>query len=121
MRINPRIHNTIDSIANVYKMHPETLKKLLTPEKILENVESRVLKQSKVQEIIDYLGNPELIYDEFDPLIYNTDSQLARYYNINYRTFIKWIKPIEGLKKDDKFRRRYMPKELMLIVEHLGI
>ncbi len=121
MRINPKLHNTIDSIANVYQMHPETLKKFLKPQNIIDKNESRVLKPNKVKEIIEFLGSPELIYDEFDPIEYNTNTKLAEYYRIDYRTFLKWLKPIEGLKTENEFRKRYFPKEVKLIVEHLGI
>lgn len=120
MRINPKVHNTIDSIAGVYKMHPSTLSKFLKPQNIIDKDESRVLKQKTVLEIVEFLGSPELIDGEFDPLEYCTNTKFAEYYRINYRTFLKWLKPIQGLKAENKSRRRYFPKEVKLIVEHLG-
>ena len=119
MTINPNHHNTIESIALVYKMSPITLRELISH--LLPSNQCRVFTHLQVLKIVQYLGEPDLIESTIDPVLINTNSKLAAYYNVSRKTFSKWILPIKSdLKTDNLYRRRYLPKEVRMIVDLLG-
>ena len=48
-----------------------------------------------------------------------TKTDLARYYNVHYSTFIKWLNKIPDL-EIEKSQRKLTPKQVEKIFAHLG-
>lgn len=117
-RINSQIHNTLASLAKVYGLSSTTFLELI--EEIEDELElhSSVLSPNQIMRIEMHLGSPDIV-GSVDPLALNTNSKLANYYNVSPQTFRKWIEPITELKARH-CRRKYIPKEVFVIVGHLG-
>lgn len=49
----------------------------------------------------------------------STRTELAKLYNVNYETFKKWLIKVPGLVIDKK-QRTLTPKQVSIIIEHLG-
>lgn len=119
MRINPQQHNTINSLALVYKLSSNYLIELIEPLQF-QDLNTRVFTQRQVMLIVEYLGSPDIINDEIDPIALNTNMKLAKHFGVSVKTFKKWIEDVPNLKKDYPFRRKYLPKEVQMIVYFLN-
>ena len=57
-----------------------------------------------------------------DPLDYRSISKLADLYRVERRTFSRWLKPLMGkIKMENPRRSILIPKEVNIIIEHLGL
>ncbi len=122
--INPFLHNNYTQLAKVYKMKREKFSLIIEPIRDQIKVEDpyrNVLTWKEIWIIVEYLGIPDP-FDGIDPLYYNSITRLADLYRVERRTFSRWLNPIRlKLKKENPKRIRFIPAEVVLIVEHLGL
>jgi hypothetical protein len=69
--------------------------------------------------IVEYLGPPDPI-NGIDPLHYNSIIRLAELYKVERRTFSRWLVPIKHKIRLDNPFRKFIPREVRVIVEFLG-
>jgi len=123
--IKPTIHNTFTRLAGIYKIDKDRFIHLLDPLFFVikkENPHRKVLSPNEVDKIMIHLGLPDKEYCfGVDPTVYRTNTKLAELYNVDYRTLNSWIKPIkERLLQELPKRRYYYPREVKMIIQHLG-
>lgn len=79
-----------------------------------------VLTWKEIWIIVEYLGAPDSL-DGIDPLYYNSITRLADLYKVEWPTFNRWLLPLKDHIKQDELKRRFFtPKEVRLIINHLG-
>jgi hypothetical protein len=120
--INPFLHNNYTQLAKVYKMKREKFSLIIEPirEQIKEKDPYRnALTWKEIWIIVEFLGIPDPI-NGIDPLYYNTITRLADLYRIERRTFSRWLLPIKHQIRPDNPYRKFIPREVWVIVEFLG-
>ena len=122
--INPYLHNNYTQLAKVYKMKRETFSLLIEPirDQIKINDPYRnTLTWKEIWIIVEFLGIPDPV-EGIDPLYYKSISKLADLYRVERRTFSRWLSPIRHkLKQDNSKRIVLIPREVRIIIEHLGM
>jgi hypothetical protein len=122
--INPFLHNNYTQLAKVYKMKREKFSLLIEPirdEIKKEDPYRNTLSWKEIVIIVDYLGAPDPI-NSIDPLIYNSIAKLSELYRVERRIFSRWILPIKHkLKQDYLNRHLFTPREVKIIIDHLGL
>ena len=122
--INPFLHNNYTQLAKIYKMKKETFSFIIEP--IRDNIKigdpyRNNLTWKEIWMIVEYLGIPDP-FEGIDPLYYRSISRLADLYRVERRTFTRWLKPLKGKIKTENPRRCLLtPKEVKLVVDHLGL
>lgn len=120
--INPYLHNNYTQLAKVYKMKRETFSLLIEPirDQIKINDPYRnTLTWREIWTIVEFLGIPDTI-NGIDPLYYNTITRLADLYRVERRTFSRWLISINHRIRQDTPYRRFIPREVWIIVEFIG-
>jgi len=122
--INPFLHNNYTQLAKVYKMKREKFSLVIEPVRDQIKIDDpyrNVLTWKEIWIIVEYLGIPAP-FDGIDPLYYNSITRLADLYRVERRTFSRWLNPIRHkLKKENPKRIRFIPAEVVLIIEYLGL
>lgn len=120
--INPFLHNNYTQLAKVYKMKREKFSLIIEPirDQIKINDPYRnTLTWKEIWIIVEYLGAPDPV-NGIDPLYYNYITRLADLYRVERRTFSRWLLPIQHKIRTDNQIRKFIPREVWIIVEFLG-
>jgi len=120
--INPYLHNNYTQLAKVYKMKRETFSLLIEPirDQIKINDPYRnTLTWREIWIIVEYLGIPDPM-NGIDPLYHNSIIRLSELYKVERRTFSRWLIPINSMLRQGNSFRRFIPREVWMIVEFLG-
>lgn len=120
--INPFLHNNYTQLAKVYKMKREKFSLIIEPIRDQIKVEDpyrNTLTWKEIWIIVEFLGIPDTV-NGIDPLYYNTITRLADLYRVERRTFSRWLVPISYRIRQDNPARRFIPREVWIIVEFIG-
>ena len=120
--INPFLHNNYTQLAKVYKMKNERFSEIIEP--IRDQIKVRdpfrnTLTWKEIWIIVEFMGVPDTV-NGIDPLYYNTITRLADLYRVERRTFSRWLIPINHRIRQDTSYRKFIPREVWLIVEFVG-
>ncbi len=122
--INPFLHNNYTQLAKVYKMKAEKFSLLIEPIRDQIKIDDpyrNVLTWKEIWIIVEFLGIPDS-FEEINPLYYNSITRLADLYRVDRKTFSRWLNPIrQHLKVENPKRCLFIPKEVRIIIEHLGL
>jgi len=120
--INPYLHNNYTQLAKVYKMNREKFSLIIEPIRDHIKVQDpyrNTLTWKEIWIIVEFLGIPDSV-NGIDPLYYNSISHLSDLYRVERRTFSRWLLPIKHKIRKDNPYRKFIPREVWMIVEFLG-
>lgn len=123
LKINPTVHNNFSCLAQFYNLERHAFQRIIRPiwgEIKTGEPERRNLHPGEVRRIVEFMGEPtpEYCYG-IDPKVYRTVRRLAVKYKVSVSNFDQWIKLVPNLNRE--FHRRFFtPREIKMIIEHLG-